>query len=88
MLMSTWHETDEDKTFKKVNPVKFIGTVGRDVIDNIHSNMFYKFAVTRKAMTIYNFTTRPGAGKQAVRSWNKKKVLFIVYIKANQELFM
>jgi len=90
MPMSTWHENGEDKTIKKVNPVKFISTVGRDKIDNVHSNMFYKFPVTRKAMTINNLNTPPGAGpgKQVARSWSKKKVLVIVSIKVTQESFM
>jgi len=88
-LESKWTHEFTNKTHKILHPVKVISMQGRDTMDRIHRELFYKFPVN--PFTIYN--APPGAGKttamkKAVRSWGNKKTLIIVYNKANQEALM
>ena len=88
-LECKWTHGCTNKTLKILHPVKVMSTQGRDTMDQIHRELFYKFPV--KPITIYN--APPGAGKttamkKAVRSWGNKKTLIIVYNKANQEALM
>jgi len=88
-LESKWTHKFTNKTHEILHPVKVISMQGRDIMDRIHREQFYKFPVN--PFTIYN--APPGAGKttamkKAVRSWGNKKTLIIVYNKANQESLM
>ena len=88
-LQSRWGFGAGNEVCQIIHPVKVMSITGRDIFDTIHRNLFYKFPVN--PITIYN--APPGAGKttaikNAVRRWKKKKVLIIVYNKANQETLM
>jgi ribosomal protein L23 len=93
-LETSWEQSD---TCQKVmpaateavlmrNPIKVLSVAGRLTVDHMHRSRFSEFPAQK--MTIYN--APPGAGKttaikEAVRIWRNKKVLIIVYNKANQE---
>jgi len=69
-----------------MDPIKVLSVAGRLTVDHMHRSRFGEFPVEK--LTIYN--APPGAGKttaikEAVRNWRHKKVLIVVYNKANQE---
>jgi len=59
-LESKWTHEFTNQTLKILHPVKVMSIQGRDTIDQIHRELFYKFPI--KPITIYN--APPSTGKQ------------------------